>query len=134
VSKQHYFPESYPLIFDFFIPFYVASGSGSRTVMHSGSGPANIKNFSSCGSGSTTLLRLSFASPVSPTFSLYKYTIPTVYPFFPKIQSLSPTLPPPLFPFFNLPASHHFPTISVLRLLHLHFSSTPVSSFSLLSL
>jgi len=49
-QKQHYFLESWPLIFyflTFFIPFYVGPGSksGSGTVRHSRSG-----------SGSTTLL------------------------------------------------------------------------------
>ncbi len=50
------------LIFYFFIPFYVGSGSksgsGTRTgtVMHSGSGSAKAKSYGFCGSGSTTLL------------------------------------------------------------------------------
>jgi hypothetical protein len=57
VSEAAFIPESWPLNFnfsDFFITFYVGPGSksgsrtGSRTVMHSGSG--------FCGSGSTTLL------------------------------------------------------------------------------
>ncbi len=47
-------------------------------------------------------------------------------PAFSKIES-----PPLPFPFFNLLAFHHFSTILVLH--HPHFSSTPVSSFSLLS-
>ncbi len=59
--KQHCFPESWPLIFDFFItfvfPFYVGPGSksGSGTGMHSG--PDRAKSCEPCDSGpdSTTL-------------------------------------------------------------------------------
>jgi hypothetical protein len=57
--KQHYFPESWPLIFDFCIPFDVGSGSksvsgtGHGKRMHTGS-DSTLKA-KSYGSGSTTL-------------------------------------------------------------------------------
>ncbi len=56
-QKQHYFPESWPVIYNcltFFVAIYVKSRSG--TVMHSGSAKAKGYDPRGSGTGSTTLL------------------------------------------------------------------------------
>ncbi len=55
--EQHYLLESLPLIFDFLLFYSILckSGSGTGTVMLSGS--AEAKSYGSCDSGSTTLGR-----------------------------------------------------------------------------
>ncbi len=60
VSEAAYFPESWPPISDFFVLFFITFyvGSGTGTVMHSGSGSAKAKSYGFCRScsGSTTLV------------------------------------------------------------------------------
>jgi hypothetical protein len=70
MSEAAYFPESWPLIFDFltfFIRFYVGSGSkygtGTESVVHSGSGSAKAKSYGSCGSGTNRYVKHAAITP-----------------------------------------------------------------------
>ncbi len=53
MSEAAYFPESWPLIVDFFTLFITLNvGSGTVIVMHFGSSSAKGKSYISCGYGS----------------------------------------------------------------------------------